>query len=434
MPSEKFKIFISYARSDKPSVRDHLVPRPLHGTEYLWDHLNIAGDDWKAQLDEWIRECDAFFFIISRESIESDWCRWEYNLANQLQKPIVPLLLRQVKEETLTPKLIEFFARVKKLQFVDFTHGLENLDAHYSLVNAVSKLIINRPTAVVTTKARVSSPKPPGLPSVYSPIASDPYFALPDLNWIQISAGVLSSKQIAPFKDAFVEAGYPLSDGVYEKSIDEISIHDGIMEARIGSFHIAQYPVTNLQFQSFVDDPNGYQNAKWWPKLAKSWRQKNPKPLDSAFRYSRNPRENVNWFEAIAFCSWLGEKTGEFISLPTLPERLRVALAGQIQLYPWGNQFDKNRCNTREHFAKGTTPVDKYFLGRSPFGVMDLSGNVWEWSHPYEFGKDARQKQFAYGGGWRGRRRHARAAYSRSFSADYRAPDVGFRICKFDFR
>jgi formylglycine-generating enzyme required for sulfatase activity len=64
---------------------------------------------------------------------------------------------------------------------------------------------------------------------------------------------------------------------------------------------------------------------------------------------------------------------------------------GRKRKYPWGDEFDKTKCNTSESGIKTTTPVGKYSPeGNSPYGVADMAGNVWEWTsslerdYPYE--------------------------------------------------
>jgi formylglycine-generating enzyme required for sulfatase activity len=70
--------------------------------------------------------------------------------------------------------------------------------------------------------------------------------------------------------------------------------------------------------------------------------------------------------------------TGENISLPTEQQWQRAAQGDTNWSYPWGNEFDKNWCNWNTR--RGTTPVTLYeYIGDSPFKVVDLAGNVWEW-------------------------------------------------------
>jgi formylglycine-generating enzyme required for sulfatase activity len=60
------------------------------------------------------------------------------------------------------------------------------------------------------------------------------------------------------------------------------------------------------------------------------------------------------------------------------------ALLEKKRIYPWGNKFDKNKCNTEEAGVGETTPVGQYSPeGDSPCGAADMAGNVWEWVHPF---------------------------------------------------
>ena len=148
-------------------------------------------------------------------------------------------------------------------------------------------------------------------------------------------------------------------------------------------YSIAKYPVTNAQFQVFVDASNGYNNASWWDysDAAKEWRAKNSLQT-TAFPGNDHPRTNVSWYEAVAFCLWLSETTGEKIMLPTEDQWQYAAQGDDGRAYPWGNDWDCKRCNNsvKPCDSNATTPVRQYEgKGDSPFGIVDMAGNVWEW-------------------------------------------------------
>jgi formylglycine-generating enzyme required for sulfatase activity len=90
----------------------------------------------------------------------------------------------------------------------------------------------------------------------------------------------------------------------------------------------------------------------------------------------------VSWYEAVAFCLWLTDVTGENIMLPTEAQWQYAAQGDDGRAYPWGPKWDPTRCNNNVD-GKGigkTTPVQHYEnQGQSQFGVVDMAGNVWEW-------------------------------------------------------
>ncbi len=167
----------------------------------------------------------------------------------------------------------------------------------------------------------------------------------------------------------------------------EVALQDASPEGTTGgkyavaAFHIAKYPITNAQYAAFVEAPDGYANSQWWDYApsATRWRAANHEPKYTAFAGDALPRTNVTWFEAVAFCFWFSRQVGYPVILPTEQQWQRAAQGDDGREYPWGNRFDDKYCNTAENHIGQPTPVTKYTDGSSPYGVMDMSGNVFEW-------------------------------------------------------
>jgi hypothetical protein len=159
-------------------------------------------------------------------------------------------------------------------------------------------------------------------------------------------------------------------------SIDDIDWVD------IDGYKMSRYPVTNSQFQAFVAD-GGYENDEWWDGL-----QKPELKPDHGWKESNRPVENVSWYDAMAFCNWLRVKTGLKVSLPTEEQWEKAARCAEGRAYPWGNSYRTGYANINETWEyskfgeynlQETSAVGIYPQDRSPYGLMDTSGNVWEW-------------------------------------------------------
>jgi len=126
------------------------------------------------------------------------------------------------------------------------------------------------------------------------------------------------------------------------------------------TYQITRMPVTNAQYKIFVD-ATGYQTpANWVDREMPSMR-------------ANHPVIDVSWRDAVAFCTWAG------VRLPSEAEWEKAARGADGRIYPWGNQPpDVKRCNFNRN-VDDTTPVDNYPAGASPYGVLDMAGNVWEW-------------------------------------------------------
>jgi hypothetical protein len=200
-------------------------------------------------------------------------------------------------------------------------------------------------------------------------------------------------------------------------------------------FRIAKYPVTNEQFETFLNAEDGYRSKKWWKDLEQN------EPEEPSWAEANNPRETVSWCEAVAFCRWLSAKAPKLennIRLPTEWEWQQAATGGDLtREYPWEGGWDEFGCNSAESRLTRTTAVGMYPSGATEQGVMDMGGNVWEWCvNGYE---NPERPEAMYinkngglrvvrGGSWSYDRVTLHASYRDGVSAGHRGDGIGFRL------
>jgi formylglycine-generating enzyme required for sulfatase activity len=149
------------------------------------------------------------------------------------------------------------------------------------------------------------------------------------------------------------------------------------------TYGIGKTPVTNAQFRPFVEG-DGYTNPDYWTEAGWRWREKDKiiKPAywdNTKWNGDDYPVVGISWFEAVAYCRWLAAQTGIPFRLPTEAEWEKAARGPDGRIWPWGNTWEDGRCNSQEAGKERTTPVGSYPNGASPYGVLDMAGNVWEW-------------------------------------------------------
>ncbi len=195
-------------------------------------------------------------------------------------------------------------------------------------------------------------------------------------------------------------------------------------------YQIARVPVTNAQYALYLKDSAA--------ELPDHWRSgKVPKGREN------HPVVNVNWHEALAYCTWLAEKTNQPVCLPSEAEWEKAARGTQDQReYPWG-AWDELRANTSEFALGDTTPVGLFPTGASPFGLLDMTGNVREWTrsladfnYPYDPMDKTREDLHALddqprvlrGGSYYYTHDFARCAQRQYYYPDFRFFNFGFRV------
>lgn len=210
----------------------------------------------------------------------------------------------------------------------------------------------------------------------------------------------------------------------------EITLKDHVGTFTVEPFYIAKYPVTYLQYRSFLEATDGYSNERWWRGLA----QRQEKPGEQRWKMDNHPAENVSWFAAVAFCRWLSARLGYEIRLPTEWQWQQAATGGDpANEYPWGGEWDARRANTFVNGLGRTTAVGMYPQGVSPVGARDMSGNVMEWclnkgenSECVDlFGESERVVR---GGSWTDLPKDARAAFRYRKDPSSRSGITGLRV------
>ncbi|GAC1467257.1 MAG: hypothetical protein PVS3B3_25970 [Ktedonobacteraceae bacterium] len=178
-------------------------------------------------------------------------------------------------------------------------------------------------------------------------------------------------------------------------------------------FYIDSWPVTNEEYQRFVLESNINPPAQW-------------RKGNFLEKKGKHPVTGINWYEAMAYANWAGKR------LPTAAEWEKAARGTDGRNYPWGEGFDVQRCNTIESGKKGTTPVSQYQTGISIYGILDMAGNVWEWTSdeikPRGMGRQAQEtKRVLKGGSWNSPKGSAECAAFTSAWPHEQIENTGFR-------
>lgn len=232
-------------------------------------------------------------------------------------------------------------------------------------------------------------------------------------------------------------------------------------------FLMARFPVTNEQFEKFVKADSYSTLAEkegfGWVSNGKEWintkgaNWKHPRgPQTNIDGISKHPVVQLAWVDGLAYFDWLMNQFGKDVPgglifrAPTDAEWEKAARGTDGREYPWGNEFNPANCNSREGGRGDTTPVGAFSpQGDSPFGVCDLSGNVWEWTaslwgkdfnapdykYPYNF-RDGREnleagndvRRVLRGGSFTSQARGVRAAFRDRNLPHLRSGDLGFRV------
>lgn len=204
-------------------------------------------------------------------------------------------------------------------------------------------------------------------PQQMRPIAPTAASTLPPAKMVTIPAGSFDFKVTGVEIEGYTWRGldfqYPWEDSARRAHLHRIDIR---------SFHIDRFPVTNHEYHTFLAasdyQPNDTHN------FLRHWQGGSPLP-----GWDKKPVTWISLEDARAYASWAGKR------LPHEWEWQYAAQGLDGRLYPWGNNWDPKRMPVpnRGRELRPPADVDAHPGGASPFGVMDLVGNVWQWTSEF---------------------------------------------------
>jgi formylglycine-generating enzyme required for sulfatase activity len=312
-------LFLCYSHRDLRATRQ--VQESLRSaglSAWLDEGLEPGAPDWQDAIAEAIAQATAMVVLLSPNAKASPWVRREISYAQAQGKRVFPLLLEGDQAGAVPLSLMD-------VQWVD---GRDRL------ATAVAGQLL---PALLRHLGRSAS-----LPG---PLRTPPL----DIEWITVVAG--------PFL-----MGSDMSKDT-QADADETPQHS----VHLPEYLIASHPVTNAQYLQFVKAA-GHQAPRHWTN------GKIPAGKEN------HPVVQVTWHDACAWCVWASKLSGRSIRLPSEAEWEKASRGTDGRTYPWGNEPpDAARCNFGSQ-VDDTTPVGNYPGGASPYGVLDMAGNVWEWT------------------------------------------------------
>lgn len=433
MINDKKEVFISHASEDKPNVVIPFVKElDKYGISYWLDSKEILpGDSMTDKIfKDGIGKTTYFVVFLSRNFLSKGWTNAELKnaLAKQTRtnsKIVIPFLV-----DLSFSELIDKFPEFENIFCGNLDRGIE--DAAYTLSKIINhvpvlsryneslfkrhelSMILNwydsgtiENIGCLSKDELVSTCSHSNLELFYSYVFSvyndsdqiqfvkdrlncnvecDPTESFLQLSLIENSSfkdknyieNVILSRYPSPNLNDFESVRLPNKEDTFFKKIPAGKFIFGAdkdseftkpwiskpTEIYLSEYFLSTTPITNAQYKLFM--PN---NSIRLPD------ERNNDLLN-------HPVVNVSWYDAIMFTIWLSQAIPS-VTLPTEFQWEKGASWSEKvgkMIFPWGNHWHNNLCNSWYDGAKkGTTPVGSFEDGKSPYGLYDMSGNVWEW-------------------------------------------------------
>jgi formylglycine-generating enzyme required for sulfatase activity len=370
------RIFISYRRDDSGGWAGRLSDRLCQhfGRDNVFMDIDTIepGLDFVEAIEQAVGSCDALIALIGKQwlTITDDAGRRLDNPEDSVRLEIAAALARNIRvipalvegarmpRSTDLPDVLSRLARRNAIEISDtrFHYDVDRLIEVLDKALGAVKSAADERGEASSARTALTSPQPRERGSV----ARSPF----EPEMILIPAG------------EFLMGSDPQQDK------DALDNEQPQHRPSLADYFLAKTPVTHAQYREFVQ-AKGHGAPQGWP---------NGTPPSGK---EDHPVVNVSWYDARDYCQWLSQVTGKDYRLPSEAEWEKGARGTDGRLYPWGNQWDATRCNSEKSGLGETTSVHAYPQGASPYGVMDMAGNVREWTRSL-WGKSWQRPDYGY--------------------------------------
>jgi len=434
------QVFISYASeninsttSDRQVADQICTALESQGIDCWIAHRDILpGDDWMSAIIDAVDQAKIIVLVFSANTEKSQWVIDEIKLALEEKRMIIPFRIQDVYPQRALRLL-----KVRCQWMHAFTPPLEK---HIkNLVKIVSRHLGLEP-AIPIKKEKIN--KQPGADQII-PAAKEIKEVIENKKEAtdmpeDVRKVISRAHKVEKNKNGYWEAYY--QDGIVmvyippgefmmgqiEKEKDSISYFPNetpVHKVSLEGYWMGKYEVTFTQYDPYCNET------------------KIKKPRDEGWGRENRPVIYVSWDDVATYCQWLSQKTGLHFKLPTEAQWEKAARGNDRRKYPWGiSEPDKNLANFGGNIGK-TTPVGSFPAGASPYGLLDMAGNVWEWCsdvYGYDYyensplknpaGPNIGSKHVVRGSSWDYDARHLRCADRGHYGPSDRLYNLGFRL------
>lgn len=345
-------VFVCYASNDNPEKNQLLTQlRAVPGITVWSDDQIGAGADWEAEIYQAISWADVAILLITASFLGSDF----------ITKKIVPYILNRQAAEGLP--VLPVIAKHCFWQATDWLRMAQvRPNSKQPVWGGDSRFVDEALAAIVAEVATIVTNSKLPVPGR----ADHP---------IEEKAGL----DFEP-ETILIPAGSFLMSSQPGEDVSKWEMPQHALE--LPAYRIGKFPVTNEQYARFVEhDPERRPRKVDWRFV---------RPQQETFKH---PVAGISWYDAVAYCNWLSQKSGRSYRLLTEAEWEKAARGpSDGRKYPWGDTLTPDHCNYQ---SDQTTPVDQYEAGRSPYGCYDMIGNIWEWTSTL-WGEPHQAAQFSY--------------------------------------
>lgn len=401
-------IFISYSQYDFDEALSFTSILQNAGFDIWMFGTGKLSAQWWLEILRALNQCAAFVLYATPLATSSRWVTREYQLARQMGLPIVIVNDQKLGGSPLDNNVMPLGLNLDQhrnsnaiidhlVSILGYKHGQgKNVTGH------LTGTMPSTPLEIEYTR----------LHTVIQPSQGTELIIQPDKwDWCAIPKGD-------------IQVCYPTHEA----------------QRQVTPFEITRTLITREQFSAFIHQ--GYTNPDYWTNDGREWKLTTDRPFlwDAEKYHSPDmPVIGVSWYEAVAFARWLTDQSSDgtyTYSLPTEEQFQLVQQGSTGQLFAWGNDADPQKCNCSESLIGTPTPVKTYAQFSNAYGVVDLTGNVWEWclnkwDQPEDTEANGSVRRVVKGGSWfdpiyMG---SSRARYRDE--PNYRANDIGFRLVRY---